>query len=94
MCGIVGCNLLRPLNQEDIHRLRYMTSLLEHRGPDGQGEYLNLDKGVYLGHRRLSIIDLDDRSSQPMTSGRHVISYNGELYNFRSFAMLYLKFFV
>ena len=82
MCGIVGCNLVRPLNQEDVHRLRYMTSLLEHRGPDGQGEYLNLDKGVYLGHRRLSIIDLDDRSSQPMTSGRHVISYNGELYNF------------
>ena len=54
------------------------------RGPDGAGEWWSADKRLGLGHRRLAIIDLSDRASQPMTSecGRYVIVFNGEIYNY------------
>jgi len=60
-----------------------MTNAIAHRGPDGEGYYI--DRAVALGHRRLSIIDLSDNGSQPMVSrdGEYVIVYNGELYNFK-----------
>jgi asparagine synthase (glutamine-hydrolysing) len=53
------------------------------RGPDGEG--LWHEDGVILGHRRLAVIDLDSRAAQPMHSvcGRYVITYNGEIYNYR-----------
>jgi asparagine synthase (glutamine-hydrolysing) len=53
------------------------------RGPDGAGEWWDLESRVGLGHRRLSIMDLSDRALQPMTSecGRYVIVFNGEIYN-------------
>ena len=55
------------------------------RGPDGSGEWFSEDGRVALGHRRLSIIDLSERASQPMVSddGQLVVSFNGEIYNFR-----------
>jgi asparagine synthase (glutamine-hydrolysing) len=54
------------------------------RGPDGSGAWWNLDRHCGLGHRRLSIIDLSDRASQPMISGdgRFVVVFNGEIYNY------------
>lgn len=54
------------------------------RGPDGRGEWNS--STAYMGHRRLSILDLDDRALQPMVSGcgRYRIVFNGEIYNFRS----------
>jgi asparagine synthase (glutamine-hydrolysing) len=54
------------------------------RGPDASGEWVEPGAGVALGHRRLAIIDLTDTGAQPMVScsGRHVITYNGEIYNF------------
>lgn len=57
--------------------------MVAHRGPDGDGYYVDGPAG--LGHRRLSIIDLTDAASQPMatTDGRYVLTYNGEIYNFR-----------
>ena len=62
MCGIVG--LLRFDSQPvDADLLRFMTAQLEHRGPDGEGQWLGSRVG--LGHRRLSIIDLAG-SHQPM----------------------------
>ncbi|GGX69256.1 asparagine synthetase B [Tateyamaria omphalii] len=63
-----------------------MTATLGHRGPDGAGVWSSDDGTVSLGHRRLSVVDLDDRASQPMkdASGRYVISFNGEVYNFRT----------
>ncbi len=56
-----------------------MTSLLRHRGPDGDGVWSA--PGVVLGHRRLSIIDLSHAGDQPMVLGTHVLTYNGEIYN-------------
>lgn len=54
------------------------------RGPDGLGEWWSDDRRLGLGHRRLSILDLSDRASQPMTSscGRYVVVFNGEIYNY------------
>ena len=81
MCGIAGIlNFHGQIVVSDI--LRAMTGALTHRGPDGEGLYI--DKEVGLGHRRLAIIDLSSAGNQPMTSsdGRYTISYNGELYNF------------
>ena len=55
---------------------------LAHRGPDGEGIYQT--EGVFLGHRRLAILDLSERGQQPMSywEGRYWITFNGEIYNF------------
>jgi len=82
MCGIFGFWLKRPLMEGDIARGRRGTSLIGHRGPDGAGEWFDRERGLFLGHRRLAIIDVDARSDQPMVRGRNVIIYNGEVYNF------------
>lgn len=82
MCGIVGI-LNRNSAPADGAVVTAMRDALAHRGPDGAG--LHLDGALGLGHRRLSIIDLSDAASQPMISpdGRVVLTYNGEIYNFR-----------
>ena len=58
---------------------------LVHRGPDDAGSWIDADAGIALGHRRLSIIDLSAAGHQPMVSlcGRYVLTYNGEIYNYR-----------
>ena len=63
-----------------------MNDALRHRGPDDDGVWTDGQAGVALLHRRLSIIDLSPAGHQPMTSadGRYVITYNGEIYNFRA----------
>lgn len=81
MCGFFGTVSPTQLS-EPRPVLEALTDLLRHRGPDGRGSYM--DAHVYLGHRRLAIIDRAG-GSQPMRSGcdRFVISYNGEIYNFK-----------
>jgi len=81
MCGIAGL-LRRDGGPADGALLKRMTDVLAHRGPDGEGSYL--DGPVGLGHRRLSIIDLST-GAQPMSSagGSVWITYNGEVYNYR-----------
>ncbi len=82
MCGIAGIFHLETAKPVSPARVRAMTDVLAHRGPDGSGVWT--DQGVGLGHRRLSIIDIAG-SPQPMATqdGRHVVVFNGEIYNFR-----------
>jgi asparagine synthase (glutamine-hydrolysing) len=81
MCGITG--LAARGGATPVLRA---LSCIRHRGPDAQGEYH--DGPVWLGHQRLSIIDLTDSGAQPMATedGRFVTCYNGEVYNFRELA--------
>jgi len=83
MCGINGIfSSARDLNWEDS--IKRMNEKMAHRGPDADGVYHS--DNITLGHRRLSIIDLDERGNQPMFShcGRYIIVFNGEIYNFQS----------
>ncbi len=62
--------------------MRAMRDQQAYRGPDGAGEYIIEDEGIYLGHRRLSIIDPEPRSAQPYVDNKSVITFNGEIYNY------------
>lgn len=83
MCGIAGAIVYGNARIAEP-RLTRMIAALTHRGPDGVGTWISADGRVGLGHRRLSIIDLSALGAQPMhsASGRYVISFNGEIYNF------------
>ncbi|HCY01760.1 MAG TPA: asparagine synthetase B, partial [Erythrobacter sp.] len=82
MCGIAGIFHYETVKPVDPRRVERMADALAHRGPDGSGVWTA--PGVGLGHRRLSVIDLEG-SPQPMHSadGRAVIVFNGEIYNYR-----------
>lgn len=87
MCGICGFfNPHRLTSKEWMQSVSHqMTDALVHRGPDDVGVWTDDKTGVALGHRRLSIQDLSSEGHQPMISvcGRFLISYNGEVYNFK-----------
>lgn len=78
MCGICG------FNWGDKDLVRQMTNILTHRGPDQEGFFV--DSNISLGHRRLSIIDLSENGKQPIHNEDKTIyiTYNGELYNYKS----------
>ena len=82
MCAIAG---IINFNRQPVahNQIKSMTDRLMHRGPDGEGQYV--DDVVGLGHRRLAIIDPSPAGYQPMQTrdGRYTISYNGEVYNFK-----------
>jgi asparagine synthase (glutamine-hydrolysing) len=82
MCGICGVFGYRDGAPASEHEVRAMADAIAHRGPDGEGYFV--DGAVGLGHRRLSIIDLSAAGAQPMhsASGRYVIVFNGEIYNY------------
>lgn len=82
MCGIAGIFNTDGSPASSV-TIKDMTDIIVHRGPDGYGHFV--DGAVALGHRRLSIIDIGPGGKQPMTTpdGRYVITYNGELYNYR-----------
>jgi asparagine synthase (glutamine-hydrolysing) len=97
MCGIAGIiDKLTLKNQEQksalLQRVKKMTDTLAHRGPDGEGHWINQSGNICLGHRRLAIIDLSANAAQPMhfdpampfetASPRYTITYNGEIYNY------------
>lgn len=82
MCGIAG---LWSHNPTDLGAVDAMAGAIQHRGPDDVGTFEDADAGLVLGFRRLAIVDLSATGHQPMTSssGRWVIVFNGEIYNFR-----------
>ncbi len=86
MCGVAGVyaysSLAAPVDRAELRAVRdHMAA----RGPDGQGEWYSQHGRVGIAHRRLAIIELSSAGAQPMTSanGRLVISFNGEIYNYR-----------
>jgi asparagine synthase (glutamine-hydrolysing) len=87
MCAIAGIlSNRRYCGATDPRAIVRMTDAMRHRGPDGEGFWSDREAGIALGHRRLAIIDLTDAAHQPMhsSSGRFVITFNGEIYNFRT----------
>jgi asparagine synthase (glutamine-hydrolysing) len=86
MCGVAGvfgyAQDAPPVDEGELRRIR---DAMLARGPDGSGLWVADNRRVGLGHRRLSVIDLSDGGAQPMATpdGRHWITYNGEVYNYR-----------
>ncbi len=83
MCGITGIYAFNEIGRFFHMNLVPATHALSSRGPDQQGTVI--EKGVALGHRRLSILDVSMDSKQPMSSsdGKYLIAFNGEIYNFK-----------
>lgn len=84
MCGITGIfSYVDPHKTWPEEGLGFMIEALKHRGPDGHGSHV--EPGFFLGHTRLAIIDLSSAGRQPMFSEdtRYIVSFNGEIYNFR-----------
>jgi asparagine synthase (glutamine-hydrolysing) len=83
MCGIAGIVGYEINNKRYHAAIKQMTDAIAHRGPDAEGTWN--DEHCFLGHRRLSIIDLSEAGNQPFISqdGRYILIYNGELYNYR-----------
>lgn len=86
MCGVIG--QLGTVSSEPDGWLRSALTSLQHRGPDDWGTWSDPERDVWLGHRRLSILDLSVGGHQPMVSvgGRIVLTFNGEIYNHRAVA--------
>lgn len=84
MCGINGIAAGKPIENIE-ERIKNMNRAIAHRGPNADTYTVLSGKQMALGHRRLSIIDLDTRSNQPFVtaSGRWTIVYNGEIYNYK-----------
>lgn len=82
MCGIAG-QINFDGNPVDPSIIKKMTDSIAHRGPDGEGQWI--ERNIGLGHRRLAIIDTSDAGKQPMISAdqRYILTYNGEVYNFQ-----------
>ena len=93
MCGIAGfCNFHGSVKMQE-ENLEKMKQRMLHRGPDAGGSYVSENGKVALGHRRLSIVDLSEAGLQPMKShsGRYVMVYNGEIYNYKKLSQKLLN---
>lgn len=86
MCGFTGFLTVNSFGPECKNYLSRMADAIRHRGPDDHGIWEDADAGIGLAHRRLSILDLSPQGHQPMVSdsGRYVLVFNGEIYNFES----------
>ena len=91
MCGIVGV-LYRDAEVDRVSLIKAVEAL-RHRGPDANGVLLSRDRRVGFGHARLAILDLTSAGRQPMRSdcGRYIITYNGEIYNFKELRKVLIR---
>ncbi|MGI8950080.1 MAG: asparagine synthase (glutamine-hydrolyzing) [Chitinophagaceae bacterium] len=81
MCGIAG--IVSPYSSSiQQPRLQKMANVLQHRGPDGEGFWMNENRNVGFAFRRLSIIDLSKNADQPFHYLHYTIIFNGEIYNY------------
>jgi asparagine synthase (glutamine-hydrolysing) len=89
MCGFVGLIDFKGIQSYSLSQLNDIRDLLVHRGPDHGGHFI--DQHIYLGHRRLSVIDLSKEGNQPIISddGKMVMVFNGEIYNFKELGLKY-----
>lgn len=91
MCGLFGFYLKRPLTDTDINEGVKILNLISHRGPDSTNYYFDRSKGIFLGHTRLSILDLSENNNQPFIKNNNVLIYNGEIYNYKEIKNNYLS---
>jgi asparagine synthase (glutamine-hydrolysing) len=86
MCGIFGVYLNSRTESFDRSIFEKCSNILSHRGPDDRGTYVDVENNIFLGHTRLSILDLSPLGHQPMQSysGKYYITFNGEIYNFQA----------
>ena len=87
MCGIFGLITLKKEHNKNFFELttNRTIKLLSNRGPDSNGYWLDENEKILLVHTRLEIVGLGEKGNQPMisNSGRFVISFNGEIYNYK-----------
>ncbi len=93
MCGVSG---IMYFNKKFIVKKKYlddMNNILNHRGPDGKGNWISSTKNIGFGHTRLSILDLTTSANQPFLDNtkNYVITFNGEIYNFKEIKKILLK---
>jgi asparagine synthase (glutamine-hydrolysing) len=87
MCGLAGVFARKNWSSDEVYGIiSRMTETIVHRGPDDSGIWVNPFEGIALGFRRLAIVDLSAQGHQPMpsASGRFIVVFNGEIYNYRS----------
>lgn len=84
MCGVSAIIDLNRSGKLESSQIEAMNQMLSHRGPDGEGLWISNCNNIHFAHKRLSIIELSDKSLQPMVSndGRYVLVFNGEIYNY------------
>ena len=80
MCGIFAAFNFNGISKSDLVSFQKATNLVQHRGPDNAGNFN--DQFCFLGHTRLSILDLDKSSNQPFIYGNLTLTYNGEIFNY------------
>ena len=93
MCGVSG---IMYFNKKFFVKKKYlddMNNILNHRGPDGKGNWISSTKNIGFGHTRLSILDLTTSANQPFLDNtkNYVITFNGEIYNFKEIKKILLK---
>lgn len=90
MCGIFGIYSSKELSENDVSLVHTSKKYLDHRGPD-EFNIKKINKNLIFSHSRLSIIDLSNKNFQPRNDNEFVISFNGEIYNFKDLKKKYLR---